>query len=72
MTEAAIKNVISTREKQKSDLEDLQLGLELLCEATSPFSEKTNLEINAKISSRFAFLERSIQGHQKLLENQNS
>lgn len=67
MTQKAIKDFIDIRKKQKYDLEDLQLSLEILCEQTSPFSPATQNEIQAKISSRFAFLERSIQDHSKLL-----
>lgn len=68
MNESAIKDFISIREKQKSVLEDLRLQLELMHEESN-FTDRTWKEIQAKISSRLEFLERSIQSHNKLLKS---
>lgn len=66
MTLDQIRNHIALREEELSGVEWLNDKIKEMHEE-SPFTEKTWREINAKISSRMAFLVRSIQDHEKFL-----
>lgn len=66
MKNTDIEMHICQRESERDDSIKLELYLEDLCQSVG-LSEPTKSELKAKISSRMAFIDRSIRDHEVLV-----